>query len=154
MQTCFVWQHAQVRYGLHLLADCLKFVAQAVKGTPTCYIFSCPQDEDQPGLPLHCLIPYGATREPGLILISTSGTIRVWGSIAIGLAGGEHYSTIQLSLPNDEHITNLVRADVCLLHSYADVANCPSNRLAHMLPRRHPAVCFASLLLLLPATIT
>lgn len=94
VQTCFVWQHAQ-----------------AVKGTPTCYIFSCPQDDDQTSPPFHCLIPYGPSREPGLILVSLAGTIRLWGSIGIGLAGGDHYSTIQLRLSPNEQITNLVRAD-------------------------------------------
>ncbi|KAG9226276.1 hypothetical protein CCMSSC00406_0003155 [Pleurotus cornucopiae] len=94
IQTCFVWQHAQ-----------------AVKGTPTCYIFSCPQDEEPSGPPLHVLVPFVKTREPGLILISPLGEIRYWDSIGIGLAGGENYVTLHLDLSEDESVTTLTRAD-------------------------------------------
>ncbi|KAJ7449858.1 hypothetical protein FB451DRAFT_741132 [Mycena latifolia] len=93
-QTCFVWQHAQ-----------------AVKGTPTCYIFACPQDYERTNPPFHELVPYTTAREPGLILVSLSGQIRFWDSIGIGLAGGQNYSTTDLGLSSDEVVTNLVRAD-------------------------------------------
>ncbi|KAF5381087.1 hypothetical protein D9615_003993 [Tricholomella constricta] len=93
-QTCFVWQHAQ-----------------AVKGTPTCYIFSCPQDPEQQHPPFHALIPYGSSREPGLILAAQDGSIRFWDSIGIGLAGGDHFTTIKLNLSQGESVTNLVRSD-------------------------------------------
>lgn len=93
-QTCFVWQHAQ-----------------AVKGTPTCYIFSCPPDLERNNPPLHELVPYTTAREPGLILVSLSGQIRFWDSIGIGLAGGQNYSTTDLDLSPDEVVTNLIRAD-------------------------------------------
>ncbi|KAJ7774554.1 hypothetical protein DFH07DRAFT_102982 [Mycena maculata] len=93
-QTCFVWQHAQ-----------------AVKGTPTCYIFSCPRDYDSPSPPFHELVPYTSAREPGLILVSLSGQIRFWDSIGIGLAGGQSYSTTDLGLSSDEVVTNFARAD-------------------------------------------
>ncbi|KAF8212214.1 hypothetical protein K438DRAFT_1708496 [Mycena galopus ATCC 62051] len=93
-QTCFVWQHAQ-----------------AVKGTPTCYIFSCPQDHGVSNPPFHELVPYTSAREPGLILVSVSGEIRFWDSIGIGLAGGQNYSSTDLSLSSDEVVTNLLRVD-------------------------------------------
>ncbi|KAG5645239.1 hypothetical protein DXG03_006656 [Asterophora parasitica] len=93
-QTCFVWQHAQ-----------------ALRGTPTCYIFSCPQDPEQFHPPFHALIPYGASREPGLILLAQDGVVRFWDSIGIGLAGGDHYATIKLNLSQGESVTNLVRSD-------------------------------------------
>jgi nuclear pore complex protein Nup133 len=123
----------------------LKTVFQAVKGTPTCYIFSCPQDDDHSSPPFHCLVPYGSSREPGLILVSLSGTIRLWGSIGIGLAGGDNYSTIQLNLSPSEQITNLVRADVCLINSHSVHAKFLSYRLEHTLLRRHPVICFVLL---------
>ncbi|KAJ7905514.1 Non-repetitive/WGA-negative nucleoporin C-terminal-domain-containing protein [Mycena olivaceomarginata] len=96
-QTCFVWQHAQ-----------------AVKGTPTCYIFSCPEDQDRSNPPFHELVPYTSAREPGLILVSLSGEIRFWDSIGIGLAGGQNYSSTDLDLSPDEVVTNLLRVDVSL----------------------------------------
>ncbi|KAF9464745.1 hypothetical protein BDZ94DRAFT_1161306 [Collybia nuda] len=95
VQTCFVWQHAQ-----------------AIKGTPTCYIFACPHDSDRiPSTPLHGLIPFNSSREPGLLLISLRGNIRFWDSIGIGLAGGDHYTTVYLQLSDEEEITNLIRSD-------------------------------------------
>lgn len=93
-QTCFVWQHSQ-----------------ALKGIPTCYIFSCPTEYTQTTPPFHGLFPHGSAREPGLILLSVSGEIRFWNSIGVGLAGGEHYSTAQLDIASGQFITNLIRAD-------------------------------------------
>ncbi|PPR00501.1 hypothetical protein CVT24_005524 [Panaeolus cyanescens] len=90
-QTCFVWQHAQT-----------------IKGIPTCYIFPCP-----PGyqLPFHALVPQ-SQREPGLILVSSTGLIRFWDSVASGLAGGENFLTSQLEdFEIDESVTNLIRVD-------------------------------------------
>ena len=90
---------------------------KAIKGIPTCYIFSCPQDTRSPRPPLHTLVPQGSTREPGLILVSTDGQIRFWDSLGIGLAGGENYASSQLKdMEYDEEVTNLVRADVSSPH--------------------------------------
>ncbi|EGO21494.1 hypothetical protein SERLADRAFT_451525, partial [Serpula lacrymans var. lacrymans S7.9] len=91
MRTCFVWQHAQ-----------------ALKSTPTCYIFACPVDNS---CPHHALVPYGQSREPGLILVSLRGEVRFWDSIGIGLAGGEHFSTTHLELKEGESISSLIRSD-------------------------------------------
>ncbi|KAK0485184.1 Non-repetitive/WGA-negative nucleoporin C-terminal-domain-containing protein [Armillaria novae-zelandiae] len=96
-RTCYVWQHSQ-----------------AIRGTPTCYIFRCPADDEQTSPPFYSLIPYNSystAREPGLILLSPSGEIRMWGSIGIGLAGGDHFSSVMLGLSPDEFVTNLVRVD-------------------------------------------
>ncbi|KAH9484254.1 Nucleoporin nup132 [Psilocybe cubensis] len=95
-QTCFVWQHAQ-----------------AIKGIPTCYIFSCPEDGSQtPKPPFHALVPQGSSREPGLILVSVTGQIRFWDSIGIGLAGGDNYISSQVENMNyEEEVTNLIRVD-------------------------------------------
>ncbi|KAK0450161.1 Non-repetitive/WGA-negative nucleoporin C-terminal-domain-containing protein [Armillaria borealis] len=96
-QTCYVWQHSQ-----------------AIRGTPTCYIFRCPEDIEQTSPPFYSLIPYNSystAREPGLILMSPCGEIRMWVSIGIGLAGGDHFSSVTLGLSPDEFVTNLVRVD-------------------------------------------
>ncbi|KAK1236521.1 hypothetical protein PQX77_000214 [Marasmius sp. AFHP31] len=93
-QTCFVWQHSL-----------------AIKGIPTCYILPCPWDYNQTSPPFHCLVPYGSGREPGLILVSTTGEIRFWDSIGIGLAGGDRYTTTHLGLTSEELVTNLIRVD-------------------------------------------
>lgn len=64
--------------------------------------------------PYHALVPYGPSREPGLILLSARGEIRFWDSIGIGLAGGDHYSSTVLDLVGLEYISNFIRADVSL----------------------------------------
>ncbi|EIW85147.1 hypothetical protein CONPUDRAFT_70040 [Coniophora puteana RWD-64-598 SS2] len=92
-RACFVWQYAQ-----------------SPKGSPTCYIFSSP-GEGSNSCPFHALVPFGATREPGLVLLAPHGELRFWESISNGLAGGDHFSTSQLSLEVDEYITNLTRVD-------------------------------------------
>ncbi len=69
--------------------------------------------------PLHGLIPYSTSREPGLILMSPSGQIRLWDSISIGLAGGDHFSSSSLTLSSDEYVTNLLRVDVSFLFTWS-----------------------------------
>ncbi|KAJ3516620.1 hypothetical protein NLJ89_g1011 [Agrocybe chaxingu] len=92
--------------------DTVTGFALAIKGIPTCYIFSCPKDSSlRP--PFHALVPQGPSREPGLILVSPDGKIRFWDSIGIGLAGGENFNASQLDdMEYDEEVTNLIRADV------------------------------------------
>ncbi|KAI0302174.1 Non-repetitive/WGA-negative nucleoporin C-terminal-domain-containing protein [Russula brevipes] len=92
-QACFVWQHTQ-----------------ELAGVPTCYIFPCPVDTSQ-AAPLYAFVPYGSSREPGLILASQSGEIWFWNNIGVGLAGGEQYSKILLELQSNENVNSLTRLD-------------------------------------------
>lgn len=87
---------------------------QAIKGIPTCYIFSCPEGNPaSPKPPFHALVPQGNSREPGLILVSATGQIRFWDSIGIGLAGGDNFVSSQVDGINyEEEVTNLIRVDV------------------------------------------
>lgn len=64
--------------------------------------------------PLHALVPYNNTREPGLILLTPGGVLHFWDSLGMGLAGGEptSKSTLPLSAGDDEKVTTLTRADV------------------------------------------
>jgi nuclear pore complex protein Nup133 len=89
-----VWQHTQ-----------------ELAGIPTCYIFPCPVDPSQ-AAPLYAFVPYGGSREPGLILASQPGEIWFWNNIGVGLAGGEQYSKILLELETNENINSLIRLDV------------------------------------------
>ncbi len=84
---------------------------QELSGVPTCYIFPCPADPSQ-AAPLHAFVPYGSSREPGLILASPSGEVWFWNNIGVGLAGGEQYSKILLELESNEIISSLTRLDV------------------------------------------
>ncbi|KAN0123739.1 Non-repetitive/WGA-negative nucleoporin C-terminal domain containing protein [Russula decolorans] len=92
-QACFVWQHTQ-----------------EIVGIPTCYIFPCPADSSQ-AAPLYAFVPYGGSREPGLILASQSGEVWFWNNIGAGLAGGEQYSKILLELQSNEIVNSLTRLD-------------------------------------------
>ncbi|EJF65900.1 hypothetical protein DICSQDRAFT_49916 [Dichomitus squalens LYAD-421 SS1] len=96
LTTCFVWKYSQ-----------------ALTGTPTCYIFSCPLDVSPPPMttPFHALVPFGAQREPGLIISSNIGQVKFWDSIAMGLAGGDNYTFLLLGLQTGENVTSLARAD-------------------------------------------
>jgi hypothetical protein len=93
-QACFVWQHTQELVGI-----------------PTCYIFPCPADPSQ-AAPLYAFVPYGGSREPGLILASQSGEVWFWNNIGVGLAGGEQYSKILLEMQSNEIVNSLTRLDV------------------------------------------
>ncbi|KAF7796965.1 hypothetical protein EIP86_008153 [Pleurotus ostreatoroseus] len=95
-ERCFVWNYSQ-----------------ALTGTPTCYIFPCPQDAIRLPMdtPLHALVPFGSAREPGLILISPAGLVHFWDSLGMGLAGGTPSSMSSLSLDEEERVTAFTRAD-------------------------------------------
>ncbi|KAJ3533367.1 hypothetical protein NM688_g7291 [Phlebia brevispora] len=95
-ERCFVWNYSQ-----------------ALTGTPTCYIFGCPQDAIRFPMdtPFHALVPFGSAREPGLILISPEGQVHFWDSLGMGLAGGTHSSKSSLGLNEEERVTAFTRAD-------------------------------------------
>ncbi|KAG6898380.1 hypothetical protein C0992_009055 [Termitomyces sp. T32_za158] len=76
-----------------------------VASAQTCFVWQHAQP------PFHALIPHSTSREPGLILLSADGSIRFWDSIGIGLAGGDHYITIQLDIAPGESVTNFLRSD-------------------------------------------
>jgi len=100
-----VWQHTQELVGI-----------------PTCYIFPCPVDPSQ-AAPLYAFVPYGGSRDPGLILASQSGEIWFWNNIGVGLAGGEQYSKILLELQSNENINSLTRLDVRPSHAIFNVCS-------------------------------
>lgn len=64
-------------------------------------------------VPFASLLPFGASREPGLILVSSTGEVRFWDSIGTGLAGAERFSTARITLSDNETVTGLERVDVC-----------------------------------------
>lgn len=62
---------------------------------------------------LHALlVPFGTSREPGLILVSSTGELRLWDSIGIGLAGAERFSSTKVDLAENEVISGLDRIEV------------------------------------------
>ncbi|KAG9005375.1 hypothetical protein FRB90_010415 [Tulasnella sp. 427] len=93
--TCFVW-NATTAHSLY----------------PTCYMFPMPSIATSSGnllTPFASLVPYGTTREPGLIVASGEGELRFWDSVDTGLAGAEHFTSVQLDLVTAEFVTGLYR---------------------------------------------
>ena len=76
-----------------------------------------PPDPSSPYLtvPFASLLPFGASREPALILVSSSGEVRFWDSIGTGLAGAEGFSTARIALTQNDSVTGLERVDVSYL---------------------------------------
>ena len=66
-------------------------------------------------VPFASLLPFGPSREPGLILVSSSGEVRFWDSIGTGLAGAERFSTAKIPLLDTETVDGLERIDVCVV---------------------------------------
>ncbi|KAG0146483.1 hypothetical protein CROQUDRAFT_671107 [Cronartium quercuum f. sp. fusiforme G11] len=81
---------------------------------PTCYVFPCPISRTESvlvntlaPLPLACLISHSSSsthtrREPGLLLVSPTGELRVWDSLSLALSGVDKYATVQVQLHDSE----------------------------------------------------
>jgi nuclear pore complex protein Nup133 len=59
-------------------------------------------------------VQYGSLREPGLLLLSSTGELRFWGSISVGLSGAEGFFTAQLTLQLGESVVALNRVEVSI----------------------------------------
>ncbi|GJJ12103.1 hypothetical protein Clacol_006344 [Clathrus columnatus] len=101
VQTCFVW----------------KIDMQTTSHSPTCYIFPVPPADPSlpyPTVPYASFVPFGPSREPGLILVSGSGELRFWDSIGIGLAGAERFSSTKVDLIENDFVTGLERLETTI----------------------------------------
>ncbi|KAG9086775.1 hypothetical protein FS749_003384 [Ceratobasidium sp. UAMH 11750] len=98
--TCFVWNPTKRGHG-----------------SPTCYIFPTPRQQASTGaashlmLPNVSLIPYGSSREPGLVMIASTGEIRLWESINAGLAGAEQFYSSSVPLSAGEYVSTMYRSE-------------------------------------------
>ncbi|KAG8747270.1 hypothetical protein FRC12_014119, partial [Ceratobasidium sp. 428] len=98
--TCFVWNPTKRSHG-----------------SPTCYIFPTPRQQASAGaashlmLPNVSLIPYGSSREPGLVMIASTGEIRLWESINAGLAGAEQFYSNSVPLSAGEYVSTMHRSE-------------------------------------------
>ncbi|KIM58886.1 hypothetical protein SCLCIDRAFT_127429 [Scleroderma citrinum Foug A] len=101
-RTCYVWPHATLKPS---------------SPSPTCYILPCPppsaaHPSATPQAPHYAIVPSRTrTVEPGLILISTTGTARFWPSISSGLSGGGVFDSIEIPLDasGEEYVSCLAR---------------------------------------------
>lgn len=89
----------------------------------TCYIFPCSSNEVTSETTLGCFVPF-ENREPGLLLASTSGDIRFWDSILLGLSTTKGFYSLQMSLSANEVLTGVFRCAVRLTpHCHSKVTN-------------------------------
>jgi nuclear pore complex protein Nup133 len=95
-------------------------------------------------LPNVSLIPYGSSREPGLVMISSTGEIRLWESINAGLAGADQFYSSSAPLSAGEYISNMYRCEVSslVLHVLQNLIFGITRRHSTSL-RRPLADCFA-----------
>ncbi|KAF8610233.1 hypothetical protein BDV93DRAFT_517387 [Ceratobasidium sp. AG-I] len=98
--TCFVWNPTKRSHG-----------------SPTCYIFPTPGQHDNSAssshllLPNVSLIPYGSSREPGLVMIASTGEIRLWESINAGLAGADQFYSSLVPVSAGEYVSSMYRCE-------------------------------------------
>ncbi|GAA5922516.1 hypothetical protein JCM3775_005758 [Rhodotorula graminis] len=86
-------------------------------GSTTTYVFPLPAQAPFPpgvtaGSPLSfaSLVPSAsqtAQREPGLIAVSNTGTIRFWDSISLSLAGADRFKSVSLALAEGELVRHV-----------------------------------------------
>lgn len=88
-------------------------------------------------MPFASLLPFGASREPGLILVSSSGEVRLWDDIGSGLAGAERFSTAKIPLSDTETVEGLERVDVCMYFNNVSLSSPYYRVWCLSLGRRH-----------------
>jgi nuclear pore complex protein Nup133 len=82
-------------------------------GLTQCYIFPNPTSLQYPNsTPFAAFLPRARRHEPGLMLCSIDGNIRVWMNVSLGLTGGEIYETTRLPLAPQEVVTTLRQIEV------------------------------------------
>ncbi|KAG6334835.1 hypothetical protein ID866_4257 [Astraeus odoratus] len=102
-RICYVWSHATLKPS---------------SPSPTCYILPCPPPATaHPSAtlqaPHYAIVPSrNRAVEPGLILVSPTGSARFWPSISSGLAGGGGFESVDVPLDvSDEYISYFTRVD-------------------------------------------
>lgn len=111
-KTCHVWNCARASPPLQVLSSCPDRAHQRTTATSTCYTFPCPDPtpksdllvEALASLALGSLVHHGGAREPGLLLVSPGGELRLWDSLSLALSGVEKFQTVKIALNNGEYV--------------------------------------------------
>lgn len=95
-EETFVWNHSSTS-----------------SAPPACYIFPNPASSlSAKDLPLSSFVPYQSSQEPGLMLISTTGDLRFWVNVSLGLTGGESYYRVRVPVSTSERVLQIHRIEV------------------------------------------
>lgn len=116
-ELCYVWSLARVcRPSLTARARLMHASQTSSTSSPTCYIFPVPSSPSSSlslAATIFSPVPFvafvsqgGSGREPGFLLIGTTGAIRYWSSISQALSDVQRCSTASVQLTQGE----LVRA--------------------------------------------
>lgn len=89
---------------------------QRAHSSPTCYNFPAPSPEyghtTTQSPVIAALYTGSSSGEPGMILISSTGTIRFWESMSLALANVDRYQNIKLELAEDDFADMIWNVDV------------------------------------------
>jgi nuclear pore complex protein Nup133 len=106
----------------------------------TCYVFPVPQPEGLSlaaavfaPLPFGSLVNYGSDRDPGFLLVSSTGQVRFWEGINMALSGADKFHSIAIYLSAGELVKSMVSLQVRLfiLFQGFTLKNKPSARPLH-----------------------
>lgn len=94
---CFAWNYAKKTHS-----------------SPTVYTFPTPipTRSHLPNIPPALAAFYGArAAEPGLVLVSATGEVRLWESMSLALANVQRFQSIELPLASDDFAEHIYRLD-------------------------------------------
>lgn len=94
---CFAWNYAKKTHS-----------------SPTVYTFPTPipSRSHLPNIPPALAAFYGArAAEPGLVLVSATGEVRLWESMSLALANVQRFQSIELPLGSDDFAEHIYRLD-------------------------------------------
>lgn len=91
---------------------------------PTCFRFPCPPAPSgdlamavHAPVPLAAFVDYGSSaREPGVLIIGTTGQIRFWETISAALTGVDKYHVVNLPLERGEVVRHQLPLSVSCLY--------------------------------------
>lgn len=121
---CYVWNFVRVCIRQPLsLAAIIDLTChsddQSTKFSPTCYTFPVPQSDTMSlsaamfsPVPFTAFVPQGAARDPGFLLIASTGQIRFWSSLSSALSSIDKCAASDLSLEQGEVVRDMDTIEV------------------------------------------
>lgn len=121
---------------------------------PTCFRFPCPPAPTgdlamavHAPVPLACFVDYGTSaREPGVLIIGTTGQIRFWETISAALTGVDKYHLVNSPLERGEVVRHQLPLSVSSLHRIEIQLTLSLARRLHSINLSIPSVSLFSFL--------
>lgn len=93
---------------------------QRTNASPTCYTFPAGSDSSSYSRSSHPVLAdffTGSGAEPGVVIVSPDGEIRVWENMSLGLGNLDRFQSAKLELGQDDLVDSLWKLDVRLSES-------------------------------------